>query len=122
MASGSAKGVAPTPTADPAAFAEQFDFAFAAPKQLPGGWTLAAGTPAGAGRVRLLYKRAAGELAVYLAKSGGPDTKFRDIQVGNRTVAAARRSGILVAFEGPPPEGVHWDDMARLFLAKGDEK
>ena len=116
-----AKGGALPPGAAPvkpefAAFANQFAFAFRVPERLPGGCRLAAGTPVAADRLRLLYRLAEEELAVFLARSNGPDAAFGPLVVDGRTLTAGRRAGVLIAFDGPLPEKTAPEALVDLFL------
>jgi hypothetical protein len=114
---GAAPPPAPPVKPEVAAFARQFAFAFRVPDQLPGGYSLAAGTPAAADRLRLSYRLADAELAVFLARSKGPDTAFEPRAVHGRMLTAGRRRGVLLAFDGPLPEKTTPAALADLFLA-----
>jgi hypothetical protein len=55
--------------------------------------------PLGKGRLTLEYAAAARTIIVHLSGSAGPDTAPAELQVGDRSLVAARRRGVLVAFD-----------------------
>lgn len=100
------------PPRDLAAFVRQFEFPFRAPRELPGGWSLAQASPRGKSRLHLAYEAGGRKADVFLAASPGPDAVPR----AAGSLVAARRRGVLVAFSRDAfPEDL-WDRVVEEFL------
>lgn len=105
---------------DLAAFARQFNFAFRVPETLPGGWRLAHAAPAGKARVLLSYTAGSRTMTVRLSASPGPKTTPAAVQVQGQSLVAARRGGVLVAFDREAVPESLWDEVVQSFAADSD--
>lgn len=108
---------------DPAvrAFLDQFDFAFALPEQLPGGWQLRRARKVGADRAEVLYGRDGAALRVMLSPSVGPDVAFTETEIAGRRMVLGRAGGLALAFEGGKAGADVWRQAAQRFLPEIEE-
>ena len=95
-------------------------FAFRTPDRLPGALALRSAEAISSNRVRLVYAGTTGTLAVFLSGSPGPDIAVRSVRIGERTLMAGRRHGVLAAFEAPSQPARDWDILLRD-LVNGDQ-
>ena len=94
-------------------------FAFRMPDRLSGSLTLRAAELAGSNRVHLVYAGDSGSVAVFLSRSPGPDITVREVRIGERTLMAGRRHGVLAAFDASSRPACDWGVLLRDF-ANGD--
>ena len=88
-------------------------FAFRTPDRLSGTLTLRSAEAISSNRVRLVYAGTAGTMAVFLSGSPGPDIAVRAVRIGERTLMAGRRHGVLAAFDAPSLPARDWDVLLR---------
>jgi hypothetical protein len=103
---------------DLAAFARQFNFDARVPESLPGAWRLARALPAGKDRLAIDYKSGSRTATVYVSASAGPDAAPEEIRVGSRHLAAARRRGLLVAFDRAAFPASQWAALIDAFAGE----
>lgn len=95
-------------------------FAFRTPDRLPGSLTLRSAEAVSSNRVRLVYAGTTGTMAVFLSSSPGPDITVRAVRMGERTLMAGRRHGVLAAFDAPARAGCDWNVLLSDLL-NGDQ-
>lgn len=115
----------PPPGLDPATAQDvrrRAAFPFHMPDRLSGALTLRSAETVGSNRVHLVYVGDSGTLAVFLSRSPGPDIAVRAVRIGERTLLAGRRHGVIAAFDAPsrsrPTDD--WNVLLRDF-ANGDQ-
>lgn len=95
-------------------------FAFHTPDRLPGSLALRSAEAVSSNRVRLVYAGTGETMAVFLSSSPGPDIAVRAVRIGERTLMAGRRHGVLAAFEASSRPACDWDVLLRD-LVNGDQ-
>ena len=95
-------------------------FAFHTPDRLPGSLTLRSAEAVSSNRVRLVYAGTGETMAVFLSSSPGPDIAVRAVRIGERTLMAGRRHGVLAAFEASSRPACDWNVLLRD-LVNGDQ-
>ena len=102
-------------------FAGYFEFEFRAPLTVLESYKLLSGRAVSKKSLWLLYTKGEEKLTVFLSESGGEDTGFVKLELAGRALRAARKSGILIGFEGLPEE-TEAKTVTEQFLPEKKEK
>lgn len=99
-------------------FLAEFTFAFNLPDTVAGDMQLLWADSLGRERAHLMYGSGKRRLAVFLARSEGPDRHFSTIRMDGRTVTVGRRQGIAAAFEVSGGNGYDWQAVFERFMGR----
>ncbi|MFH1421857.1 MAG: hypothetical protein ABIH42_03980 [Planctomycetota bacterium] len=97
-------------------FIKQFKFTFHIPLELENRYRFVEGNPVSDKELWLIYEKNDEKMVVFLCKSSGEDTDFNSLQINNKIIFAARKSGILIGFENLPRDSAVLEKLVKQFI------